>query len=239
MRYHWAILQDGQLPLKVDGRATLEQHLCTVTLIWPHVASLSRVNSLVVDPCFGADTINEAEARLHNLGMSLDDIGYYYETHGHFDHKVHIPRRRSADKGRHLTKEKEPKWNVWSGDTEVFPGIETVVCCGHADDLHVLTFQSTSGVVCVASDAVLNREWLVAWQYYWPNVYEAAEIVDTWRSVAKILTTADMVIPGHGPPIEITADLLSELIEKFPSAEYASRCPEVVNALKQRREELK
>ena len=34
----------------------------------------------------------------------------------------------------------------------------------------------------------------MAWQYYWPNVYEVPEIVETWRSLAKILATADTVI---------------------------------------------
>jgi glyoxylase-like metal-dependent hydrolase (beta-lactamase superfamily II) len=94
-------------------------------------------------------------------------------------------------------------------------------------------------MVCVTSDAILNREWLVAWQYYWPNVYEVPEIVETWRSLAKILTTADTVIPGHGPPIRITRKLLRELIDKFPRAEYGSRCPKVVGVLTQRLEKLR
>ena len=97
MRYQWAILQDGQLPLKVDGRVTREQHLCTVTLIWPRAASPSRDNSLIVDPCFSADTIVEAEARLQQLDASLDSIGYFFETHGHSTiRSMYLAQRRSA-----------------------------------------------------------------------------------------------------------------------------------------------
>ena len=79
----------------------------------------------------------------------------------------------------------------------------------------------------------------MAWQYYWPNVYDVSEIVDTWRSLAKIIETADTVIPGHGPPIEISTDLLQELIDNFPRAEYGSSCPEVTRILSQRLEQLR
>jgi len=40
----------------------------------------------------------------------------------------------------------------------------------------------------------LNLKWLQAWSYYWPNFYDVAAIVDTWRSVATILE-AD-ICPG-------------------------------------------
>jgi glyoxylase-like metal-dependent hydrolase (beta-lactamase superfamily II) len=239
MRYQWAILQDGQLPLKVDGRVTREQHLCTVTLIWPRAASPSRDNSLIVDPCFSTDTIGEAEARLQQLDASLDSIGYYFETHGHFDHQVHVPRPPSLGRSMRLTRQLAPKWNLWSGDTEAFRGIDMVTCPGHATDLRVLSFRGARGVVCVASDAILNREWLLAWQYYWPNVYEPAEIVETWQSLARILASADTVIPGHGPPIAVNAELLRELIDNLPRAEYGSRCAEIVGVLNQRLEKVR
>ena len=35
MKYQWTILQDGHLPLQLDGRVSSEEHVCTVTLIWP------------------------------------------------------------------------------------------------------------------------------------------------------------------------------------------------------------
>lgn len=238
MEYQWAILQDGQLPLKVDGRLTREQHLCTVTLIWPRGASPSRTNSLIVDPCFSAATIVEAEARLQQLDASLDNIGYFFETHGHSDHKAHVPRPVSLGMRLRWKRKWVPQWNLWSGDTEAFPSIDMIACPGHAVDLRVLSFRSEGGVVCVASDAILNREWLMAWQYFWPNVYEGPEVVETWRSLAKILAIADTFIPGHGPPIRITSDLLAEMIDNFPRAEYGSHCPDVAGVLSQRLEEL-
>ncbi len=101
------------------------------------------------------------------------------------------------------------------------------------------SFRGKRGTVCVASDAILNRESLLAWQYFWPNVYEGPEVVETWRSLAKILATADTVIPGHGPPIRITSDLLAEMIDNFPRAEYGSLCPDVVGVFSQRLEKLR
>ncbi len=239
MEYQWAILQDGQLPLKADGRVTREQHLCTVTLIWPRAASPSHDNSLIVDPCLSTGTIVEAEARLQQLNASLDSIGYFFETHDHSDHKVHVPRPISLGKRMRLTRKWAPQWKPWPGDTEAFPDIDMVAYPGHAADLRVLTFRDPHGMVCVTSDAVLNREWLVAWQYYWPNVYEVPEIVETWRSLAKILAMADTVIPGHGPPVSVNVDLLRELIDNFPRAEYGSHCPEVMGVLNQRLEDLR
>ena len=239
MRYQWTILQDGQLPLKVDGRVTREPHLCTVSLIWPQATTLSPANSLIVDPCFSEDTIEDAETRLQQVDASLDRIGYFLETHGHFDHKLLVPRGTSARKRAGVTKRRAPKWKPLSENRGAFPGVDVIACPGHAADLQVLSFRGANGVVCVVSDAILNREWLLAWQYYWPNVYAPAEIMETWRSLGNILTIADTVIPGHGPPISVTAELLRELIDSFPRAEYGSRCPEVVGVLNQRLEDLR
>ena len=89
-------------------------------------------------------------------------------------------------------------------------------------------------MVWVASDAILNLEWLRAWQYYYPNRYNADEVIDTWRSLACILSEADIVIAGHGVEIEVTADLLAELLESFPDAPYADHCPDVAEMLRAR-----
>jgi hypothetical protein len=85
---------------------------------------------------------------------------------------------------------------------------------------------------------VLDRQWLEAWQYYWPNGYAMPEIVETWRSVAKIVATADTIVPGHGPPIRVDAELVHGLAQGFTNAEYARECPDVLASLKRRCEEL-
>jgi glyoxylase-like metal-dependent hydrolase (beta-lactamase superfamily II) len=90
----------------------------------------------------------------------------------------------------------------------------------------------------VVGDAILDRDWLLAWMFFWPNHYEALDVVETWRSVAKILDKADVVIPGHGPPIRVDAELLQTLLDRFPKAFQAHWCPEVARVLRSRLERL-
>jgi glyoxylase-like metal-dependent hydrolase (beta-lactamase superfamily II) len=92
--------------------------------------------------------------------------------------------------------------------------------------------------VCVSGDAVLDIEWLKTWRYYWPNGYTVAEIVETWESVGKILSYADLIIPGHGQPIFVTASLMEELLVMFASAKYANDCQDVEKILSNRLDQL-
>ena len=54
----------------------------------------------------------------------------------------------------------------------------------------------------------------------------------------KIMASADLIIPGHGPAIRVTADLVRHLIETFPQAPQAALCPEVVEQLQARLEKF-
>jgi hypothetical protein len=80
---------------------------------------------------------------------------------------------------------------------------------------------------------VLDREWLLAWAYYWPNGYSREEIVQTWRSVAAVLR-ADVIVPGHGAPIDVTPELCDELCRGFDRAEHASECGDVRDRIRRR-----
>jgi glyoxylase-like metal-dependent hydrolase (beta-lactamase superfamily II) len=115
-----------------------------------------------------------------------------------------------------------------------------VPCFGHAPDLHALVFCSISGEsVWVVGDAILDLTWLIAWKYYWPNLYNSHEIIQTWESVARILSRAEVVIPGHGGFITITATLIEELLATFPRAEYAEKCRDVESLLGERLHQLR
>ncbi len=71
------------------------------------------------------------------------------------------------------------------------------------------------GLVCIASDTILDLEWLKAWSPYWPNRYTESEVIDTWRSIASILSQADIVVPGYGKHFMINNSLLLEILERF------------------------
>jgi glyoxylase-like metal-dependent hydrolase (beta-lactamase superfamily II) len=228
--YEFRILQAGTLPLRPDGSvAGTTEHRCTSVLIWPAAERPSRSNTICTDPCFTDEGFRQIAApALRELGLSVSDLSYCFVTHEHGDHRPWFPTEQ-PDNLRPL-----PAAPNKAG----FPGLSTVRCPGHSPRLQVLRFRSTqSQDVWTVGDAVLNLEWLQAWGYYWPNSYDVAAIVKTWHSVATILE-ADIIIPGHGEPISVTADLMRQLLTSFGDAEFSSECPEVKKRLELRLHDL-
>jgi len=220
------VLQEGTLPLRPAGQVdgSLE-HRPTSTLIWPVDEPPTRDNTILVDPYFTANSFGAAEAVLSHMKLSFGDIGRVFVTHKHFDHLPHYPSDARAAPTRRF----EPKTD------ESFAGLKAIPCPGHAEDLRALVFTSHAlEQIWVVADAVLDEEWLKAWKCYWPNNYSRAEILDTWRSVAMILAAADVILPGHGAPIRVTAALLEQLIVSFPKAELAADCHDVEESLRGR-----
>lgn len=221
--YNWRILQGGELPLNPDGSDNPQaEHRCTVALVWPSDEPPTSDNTVMVDPCFTAAGYDDALGVLNNLDITLRDVGRYLVTHLHGDHMLHLP---SGLTGTRLRALRPP----------VDTGLALEHCPGHHEMLLALAFKDADEhSVWVAGDAILNEDWLRAWAYYWPNGYAMSDIVDTWRSVAKIMASADVVIPGHGPAFPVTADLLQHLIDTFPSARYGGQCPDVGERLRVR-----
>ncbi|MBC8871227.1 MAG: hypothetical protein H8E44_17510 [Planctomycetes bacterium] len=239
MRYQWLILQGGSLPLRPDGRTEPQEHLCTSTLVWPADREPSFANSIVVDPCFGPSGFESVVRRLSDMDASFRDIGYCLETHQHYDHVSNLPTTRSLLTEGDSESANMARWvHVGPDDSIPLPGIELISCPGHEPDLMALRFDALDGETWIVGDAILDQQWLLAWLFYWPNGYLKHEIVETWRTVAKILDTAQVVIPGHGPPIRVDADLLQTLIDRFPHAPYSDSCPEVAETLSDRLQRL-
>ena len=226
-RYQYSVLQKGSLPLKPNRKfeKTVE-HRCTTLLLWPENAPPGPENTLLIDPCFTATGYQYAQKQLKKLNFSFSSLGFVFITHRHIDHLPNFPQKKQIPHLQHDAR-------------QLLRDIELISCPGHAKDLRALVFRSTfDEQVWVVGDAILNLPWLKAWQYYWPNAYTPLEVVQTWNSVAKILARADIVIPGHGDRIDVTAALLTDLLETFPTAEYASECLEVEPLLRQRQQQL-
>lgn len=221
--YNWRILQHGELPLHPDGSESPQaEHRCTVSLIWPDEQAPTIDNTVMVDPCFTTAGYDHALGVLDALNISLRDVGRYLITHLHGDHMLHLP---SGLTGTRLRALRPP----------VDTGLALELCPGHHDMLLALAFtDADQRAVWAVGDAILNEEWLRAWCYYWPNRYGMCDIVETWRSVAKVLSAADTVIPGHGPAFEVTPELVQHLIEAFPSARHSGQCPDVAERLRVR-----
>jgi len=226
--YQYRILQRGMLPLSPDGAMDLsKEHRCTAVAIWPAHERPFPARTIFTDPSFTLAGKKDAQEHAARIGLTLDDMRTIFVTHRHRDH---LPS------------------NVEHGATHIFqtrvpaefPDIAVERCPGHAPDLHALIFRNPfNKMVWVAGDAVLNQEWLLAWGYFWPNRYSRDEIAETWRSVAKILSHADIVIPGHGDEILVTPDLLKDVLTGFLTAPYAAIAPEVSTTIRQRLQHLK
>lgn len=219
-RYQWEILQHGELPLRPDGRIDqTADHLCTSVLLWPEGESLTPENTLITDPCFAGERAADALLRLQEIGFDRLTIGRYFVTHPHHDHMPFLNFAFPL------------KGNPFSQNP--LEDMRLIACPGHHPQLQALCFRDGQDQnIWIVSDAVLDREWLLAWNYYYPNGYFSDEIITTWRSVAQICAGADLIVPGHGEPIVVTADLLHELIAGFPRAKHAEDCPDVIEMLK-------
>jgi len=229
-RFNYAILQPGSIKAKPNGRLIpFVEHRSTSVILWPEGHSPSIENTILTDPCFTAKGYQHSMEVLSELGVTFADIGYVFITHRHGDHTIRFPKGTLKPAFRRFDL-KDDKWAS---------GIRTSPYPGHSADLQSLIFRSSSGeTVCIAGDAVLNEEWLRAWQYFWPNRYSQAEIIQTWKSVAAIVASADVIIPGHGASISVSASLIKELLSGFPSAQYSGRCEEVAQVLENRLSEL-
>ena len=220
----WEILQLGAIPLSARGeRDTTLEHRPTSVLIWPEGEAPSRSNCVLTDPYFTPNGLADARRVLARLGASWADVERLFVTHCHFDHMPRFPGEPAGS-----------RFTVFTPDATT-PWLETVACTGHSPDLDALAFQSAGdGAVWVVGDAVLDEEWLRAWNYYWPNGYGHDQIVQHWRDVATVLSQADVIVPGHGAPIRVTPELVQDLLTDLPQAQFAEECPDVAEALRAR-----
>jgi glyoxylase-like metal-dependent hydrolase (beta-lactamase superfamily II) len=199
------------------------EHRCTAVLLWPEADDPCPENTVLVDPCFTGAGYDYAVQQLAQIGARFDDIGRIFVTHLHHDHLLHLPYDVPS-----------PRFRPFRPD-DTLPGLAVEPCPGHASDLLALVFRAPDDrAIWVVSDAVLDEDWLRAWDYYWPNDYTPAEIVQTWRSVTKIVAHADVIVPGHGPPFDVTAALVRGLLNTFPNAHHADRCSALADMLRAR-----
>jgi glyoxylase-like metal-dependent hydrolase (beta-lactamase superfamily II) len=220
------VVQRGTLPLRPNGtRVPFVEHRCTSVLLWPEGEGSSLSSKVLTDPCFTKESLRAAERLLHEKGIALSDIDRTFVTHPHRDHQINLPYD-------------VPGWSAipyQPGDSSALTGISVISCPGHSSEGQALVFTSaTEAITWIVGDAVLNMEWLMAWNFYWPNCYSAAHIVQTWRTLAGIIAEADVIVPGHGRPIAVSANLVQHLIDSFPRAAHADSCGDVAERLRRR-----
>lgn len=212
-KYDWRIIQDGRIIIKPDGYILpFRDHRPTSTIIWTDGSQPNQNNSILTDPYFTKQSYPEVILSLQSMKMTLGDIGWIFITHPHGDHLLHIPHEYQ----QYVFPPFYPEVATQFSDITIVP------LPGHHPELEAMVFLSSKNLwTWVVGDAILDEEWLRAWAYYFPNRYTKDEIILTWISVAKIITNADVIIPGHGSPIFVTYELVSHLLTSFSNAEFS------------------
>ncbi|MBC8609630.1 MBL fold metallo-hydrolase [Massilimaliae timonensis] len=168
--------------------------LCTSTMITTEAGK-----HILVDPAVsGADLVQVLDER---CGMEPADVDYVFVTHHHGDHYVG------------LTDLPQAVWLVAPGDVEqvrlqlpkyskrifpamdqIVPGVKVIALPGHTMGLSGLLFESEDGMVAVAGDSVMTRDFFKDRRGY----YNSIDMEASTCSIDFLMEQADIVVPGHG-----------------------------------------
>jgi len=227
-RFDYSVLQEGSIILKPDGQRIVSlEHRCTSVLLWTRGSLPSSENTVLTDPCFTDKGFLYAMEVLEELKLPFEKIGRIFVTHRHSDHCLSLPQRVPVPAFPYL-------------GTDELSGLFSIPCPGHSPSLKSLVFRSCSGEkIWIVGDAILDEEWLMAWEFFWPNGYTRGSVIKTWNSVARIISNADVIVPGHGKPFKVTLPLLEKLLSDFPAAKYAEACGKAADMMADRLNRLK
>ena len=167
----------------------------TITLI------ISGSKNLLVDPGYGPyedvglNAHEEAKKLKENLAKILGkrDVDSIFITHPHIDH-CNLAGFFSAP-------------TIEYGCREVLPGVISFATPGHYSRHYSLEFKAKEGVIVVAGDAVINKDYFYSkdpWErIYRANLYSVKDMKLTNKTMGNIKRRADYIIPGHGDKFKV------------------------------------
>lgn len=164
---------------------------------------------------------------LKKIGVNPDAIEDVIITHMHYDHagsldefpnaRYHLQDREMAFcTGRHMCNATtrfpfeashvstmvnrifEGRVEFHDGDDELAPGITLHHVGGHSLGLQVVRVKTKRGHVVLASDAAHFYENMETMRAY-PVVVDVAQMVEGFKTIQKLATSVNHVIPGHDP----------------------------------------
>ena len=192
----WAIITIGNLSRnrywgESDDRA-YRPAMCTCTLI------TIDGRHVLVDPSL-KDAQQMGVQLERRTGVKPDEIDTVFLSHGHGDHHfglAHFPRARwlaAPDVAEELNRGGQYDKPVEAVEGAIAGEIELLHTPGHTLNHHSLRFDCDGRSVIVAADAAMTRD-------FWRDrrgYFNSADFELAARSIDRLATIADVVIPGH------------------------------------------
>jgi glyoxylase-like metal-dependent hydrolase (beta-lactamase superfamily II) len=193
---HWDVITIGSLSRNrywgdSDEKA-VHSVICTCTVI------SGKNFHVLVDPSIADENLMKTELD-RRTGLKPDDIDLVFITHQHGDHFAGITHFQKAkwaagaetagilNKTGNFDKKIEPAGN------NLFGAIELIPTPGHTTDHQCLRFDYKGLSVIVAGDAVATKDF---WNERRPY-YNALDVAESKRTMEKINSLADIIVPGH------------------------------------------
>lgn len=168
--------------------------LCTSTLI-----ETPQGARILVDPAVSGAAL--AQVLDERCGLRPEAVDYVYVTHRHGDHYVGVadlPRAvwlaAPGDAGEIRRALPQHAKRIFAAGAEIVPGVQVLPLPGHTPGLAGLLFASEDGMVAVAGDSVMTRDFFKDRRRY----YNSADFAASARSIDLLMEKADIVVPGHG-----------------------------------------
>ena len=168
--------------------------LCTSTLI-----ETPQGARILVDPAVSGAAL--AQVLDERCGLRPEAVDYVYVTHRHGDHYVSmadLPRAvwlaAPGDAGEIRRALPQHAKRIFAAGAEIVPGVQVLPLPGHTPGLAGLLFASEDGMVAVAGDSVMTRDFFKDRRGY----YNSADFAASARSIDLLMEKADIVVPGHG-----------------------------------------
>jgi glyoxylase-like metal-dependent hydrolase (beta-lactamase superfamily II) len=193
---HWDVITIGNLSRnrywgESDERA-LHSAICTCTVI------SGESFHLIIDPSLSDEAAMTTELR-RRTGLTPDNIDAVFITHQHGDHLAglnHFLKARwiagsevaaAINNAAQFTKQIEPAEN------SLFGAIDIIPTPGHTPDHQSLRFDFKGLSVVISGDSVATKDFWDERRMY----YNCLDIAEAKRTMEKINSIADIIVPGH------------------------------------------
>jgi glyoxylase-like metal-dependent hydrolase (beta-lactamase superfamily II) len=193
---HWDIITIGNLSRNrywgESEERPLRNAICTCTVI-------SGDNfHIIVDPSLADETAMKNELK-RRTGLVPDNIDTVFITHQHGDHVAgirHFQKARwiaGSDVAAGLNKSGQfPKQFELAGSS-LYETIDVISTAGHTPDHKSLRFDYMDLSIVIAGDSVATFD-------FWNDramYYNVMDMTESKRSMEKIDSIADIIVPGH------------------------------------------